>query len=328
MDWQRKTMRNIAIIKKCSEIEKSIILSSVEADDTVQFFDNEEELLTSKNCENIEIIFGEPEYSTIQSMRNLRWIQMSWAGANKYTSLSYFPRNIVLTSASGAYGRVVSEYIVSGILALTKKLSLYRKQMMNGGWDKIEGDDTLEGKKILILGTGNIGQETAKKLKCFGCYTIGICRTSIDNQVDFDEVHTIESLDSLLQSVDVVVITLPGTAETNMMFDADRLEKMNKNAILVNVGRGCIINTDDLTSTLLKGEIRGAVLDVTEPEPLPQKHPLREMENVILTPHISGITWGDNKYTRKRIVDIFCENLKRDKRDETKVNVIDFSKGY
>ena len=321
-------MRNIAIIKSCSEIEKNLILSSVEKEDEVLFFQNEEELLKSQEFEKIEIIFGEPGYSTIQSMKNLRWIQMSFAGANKYTSLSNFPGDIVITSASGAYGYVISEYIVSGLLALIRKLFLYREQVKNGGFHKIEEDDTLEGKRVLILGTGNIGQETAKKLRCFGCYTVGMCRTMANKSEDFDEVHTIHNLDDQLQNADVVVIALPGTAETAGMFDAKRMEKMKKDAILVNVGRGVIVNTEDLVNALQKGLLKGAVLDVTDPEPLPQKHPLRDMENVLLTPHISGITWGENKFTRKRILDIFCENLKRDKNNETKKNVVDFNKGY
>lgn len=321
-------MRIIAIIKNCLEHEKKLILSSVEKEDKVLFFDNEKELLESEDFANIEIVFGEPEHSTIHSMKNLRWIQMSWAGVNKYTLASDFPDDIVLTSASGAYGCVISEYIVSGILALYKKLFLYRAQMQSGGWSQIEGDDTLEGKRVLILGTGNIGQETAKKLSCFGMYTVGICRTPDKERLYFDEIYTIENLDTQLQSADVVIIALPGTAETKGMFDAERIKKMKANAILVNVGRGFIVNTDDLTDALQKGLLRGAVLDVTDPEPLPETHPLRNMENVLLTPHISGISWGGNKFTRKRILDIFCENLKRDKNNEPKKNLIDFSKGY
>lgn len=126
----------------------------------------------------------------------------------------------------------------------------------------------------------------------------------------------------------MVIIALPGTAETEGMFNADRIKKMKTNAILVNVGRGVVVNTDELTNALQNGLIRGAVLDVTDPEPLPEKHPLRYMENVLLTPHISGISWGQNKFTRKRILDIFCENIKRDKNNKPKMNVIDFSKGY
>ena len=321
-------MRTIAIIKKCLECEKELILSSVEKEDKVMFFDNEEALLKSGDCANVDIVFGEPENSTIRLMKNLRWIQMSWAGANKYTSALDFPENIVLTSASGAYGCVISEYIVSGILALYRNLFTYRAQMQSGGWDKIPGDDTLEGKRVLILGTGNIGQETAKKLKCFGVYTIGLCRTPGKKHLYFDEMYTIDSLDKQLQTADVVIIALPGTTETAGMFDTEKIKKMKKTAMLVNVGRGFIVNTDELTDMLQKGWLKGAVLDVTDPEPLPEEHPLRYMENVVLTPHISGISWGENQFTRKRILEIFCENIRRDSKNEPKKNVIDFGKGY
>lgn len=321
-------MRTIAITKKCTEYEKNRILSSVEKEDRVLFFDNEKELLESKDFEDVEIILGEPELSTIHSMKKLRWLQMTWAGVNIYTSAPDFPKNVVVTNASGAYGCVISEYIVSGILALVKNLFAYRVQMQDGGWSKIEGEDTIEGKRVLILGTGNIGEDTAKKLKCFGCYIVGICRTPGKENAFFDEMFTIDSLDEQLQSADVVVIALPGTAETAGMFDADRISKMKADAILVNVGRGFIVNTDAVTDALQNRRIRGAVLDVTDPEPLPENHPLRNMENVILTPHISGVSWGDNNFTKKRIMEIFCENLKRDNNNEPKRNVVDFSKGY
>lgn len=321
-------MRTIAIIKNCLECEKNLILSSVEKEDKVLFFDNENELLESKEHTNIEIVFGEPEYSTIRCMKNLRWIQMTWAGANKYTSAPNFPKHIALTSASGAYGYVISEYIVSGILALYKNLFSYRVQMKSGAWNQIESDDTLEGKRVLILGTGNIGQETAKKLRCFGSYIVGICRTPGSQHSAFDEIYTADCVDEQLQIADVVIIALPGTTQTAGMFDIERIRKMKPNAMLVNVGRGFIINTDELTNALQNGLLAGAVLDVTDPEPLPENHPLRYMENVLLTPHISGISWGGNTFTRKRILDIFCENMKRDRDNEPKKNLIDFSKGY
>lgn len=321
-------MRTIALIKKCMESEKDFILSSVEKEDRVLFFDNEQELLGSGELQNVEVLFGEPEHSTVHAMKNLRWIQMSWAGANKYTVNPDFPENITLTSASGAYGCVISEYIVSGILALYKNLFAYRTHMQNDGWSLLAGDNTLEGKRVLVLGTGNIGQETAKKLRSFDCHIVGLNRTPDNKPVYFDEVHTIEHLDEQLQSADVVIITLPGTAETAKMFYTERIERMKNSAILVNIGRGFIVDTDALTNALQAGKIKGAVLDVTDPEPLPTGHPLRNMENVVLTPHISGIGWGENKFTRKRVLDIFCENLKKDGNDEPKKNIIDFGKGY
>lgn len=321
-------MRTIAITKKCTEYEKNLIFSSVEKEDKVLFFNDEKELLESENIEDIEIILGEPELNTVHSMKKLRWIQMTWAGANKYTVNSDFPKNITLTNASGAYGCVISEYIVSGILELVKNLFPYRVQMQDGGWSKIEGEDTIEGKRALILGTGNIGEETAKKLKCFGCETVGICRTPGKKVPFFDEIYAIDCLDVQLPCADIVIIALPGTVETAGMFGAERISKMKADAILVNVGRGFIVKTDELTEALQKGWLRGAVLDVTDPEPLPEDHPLRKMENVVLTPHISGVSWGDNTFTKKRIMEIFCENLKRDYNGEDKRNVVDLKKGY
>ena len=321
-------MRVIAVVKPCLEQEKEHVLSSVEKKDRVLFFDNEEALLRSEELEQIEIILGEPDLSTVHAAKNLRWIQMTWAGANKYTSATDYPDDIVLTSASGAYGVVISEYIVSGLLALTKKLFLYREQMRRDGWSKLPEDDTLEGKRVLILGTGDIGCETAKKLKCFGAYMVGMCRTPGKESPFFDEMYMVEQLDAQLKLADIVVIALPGTKETAGMFDADRIGKMKTGAILVNVGRGFIVDTDAMTDALKNGLINGAVLDVTDPEPLPGGHPLRSMENVVLTPHISGIGWGENLYTRKRILDIFSENLRRDRAGELKKNVIDFEIGY
>ncbi len=321
-------MRVIAITKPCVEAEREQILSAVGAADKVMFFDSEEEMLKSGECANIDVIFGEPDLSTIHAMKKLRWIQMTWVGANKYTSAPDYPDSVVLTSASGAYGPVISEYILAGLLALNKKLLLYRAQMQQGGWERLEQDDTLEGKRVLILGTGDIGQETAKKLKAFGAYPVGICRTPGRTSPFFEEIYSVDQLDVQLPLADIVVITLPGTTETTGMFDAKRIQMMRPDTVIANVGRGFIVDTEALTVALQNGALKGAVLDVTDPEPLPEKHPLRFMENVILTPHVSGIGWGDNMFTRKRIIDIFCANIRREQENTPKKNVIDFGKGY
>ena len=219
-------MRNIAIIKKCLDSERELILSYAGKEDKILFFDNEEQFINSEDYTNVEIVFGEPEYSTIQSMKKLRWIQMSWAGVNKYTSIQNFPDDIIVTNAAGAYGSAVSEYVITGILALIRKIFLYREQVKKGGWNQIEGDDTLEGKRVLILGTGNIGQETAKKLNCFGVHTVGICRNLPNRELPFDEIYAVDKMDEELKSADVIVIALPGTTETAGMFGMERIKMM------------------------------------------------------------------------------------------------------
>lgn len=321
-------MRRIAIMKECLEWEKNSILSVAQGDDKFFFFRNEQELLDSPEVARIDVIFGEPSLDTIGSIPNLRWIQMTWAGANKYTSAPAFPSGIAVTSASGAFGGVISEHILAGILTLYKNLRLYRSQLQQGSWQLLDGDDTLEGKRALILGTGNIGSETAKKLKAFGAYNVGICRTYREKPAYFDECYTVDCLDEELPKADLVIIALPGTKATKGMFCAERIQKMKPGAVLVNVGRGFIVDTQALTGALVEGALKGAVLDVTDPEPLPPQHSLRRMENVVLTPHVSGISWGENAFTRKRIIDIFRENLMRDSQREPLKNSIDFQKGY
>ena len=321
-------MSTIAIIKKCMENERDFILSHIDSDDKVLFFDDEKQLLLSDNLDNIEIAFGELDIDTVLAMKKLKWLQMTWAGANKYTTSPEAFKNITLTSASGAYGDVISEYVIAGILALYRNLFLYRSQLKDGGWNRIDKEGTLEGKRALILGTGNIGTETAKRLKVFGTETIGICRTNKDNVPYFDAVYTNEYLDREIGKADIVIITLPGTKETANMLNKERIAKLKPDSLLVNIGRGMIVDTDALTDALINNRIQGAVLDVTNPEPLPDNHPIRTMENVVLTPHISGIGWGDNKYTRMKILNIFCDNLEKYRTGAELNNIIDFNKGY
>ena len=321
-------MRQIAILKQCTQQEKDLLSAAVQSGDVLHFFETEQQLLESPQRNSIEIIFGEPAFETVLAMRALRWIQMSWAGANKYTSLPDFPSHITLTSASGAFGGVISEHILMGILALYKNLPAYRKQLQAGQWQLLSGDTTLEGKRALILGTGNIGTETAKKLKAFGAYTVGLSRTSHQTSAFFDESYTIDALDSQLPDADLVIIALPGTKETRQLLNARRIGALGHGTVVINVGRGFIVDTEALTEALEKGHLRGAVLDVTDPEPLPADHPLRFLGNVILTPHVSGISWGENTFTRRRILELFRENLHRDAQKLPLKNKIDFQLGY
>lgn len=319
-------MRTIAILTECNQAENALILSAGNKDDKFLFFPDDAALLQSGQA--VDVIFGEPDLATISNLPNLRWIQMTWAGANKYTSAPYFPENVKLTSASGAFGGVISEHILAGILALYKNLRAYEHQLKQGLWEPILGDDTLEGKRALILGTGDIGSHTAKKLQAFGATTVGICRTKRETPRYFDECYTTCALDAELPKADLVIIALPGTTETRGLMSRERIEKLNRGAILVNVGRGFVVDTDALTDALVNGKLRGAVLDVTDPEPLPANHPLRQLENVILTPHVSGISWGENDLTRHKIIRIFADNLQKDAQNEPLAHQIDLARGY
>lgn len=321
------TMRKIAILKDCKEQEKAMILASA-SDDKVLFFGTDDELLHSEQAQEVEIIFGEPEVSTVNALKNLRWVQMTWAGANKYTSSPDYPGGVTLTSASGAFGGVISEHIMAGLLALYKNLRAYRTQLQQDGWQLLSGDDSIEGKRALILGMGDIGTHTARKLKAFGAVTVGIGRSRRESAEYFDECYTTSELGEQLKKADMVISTLPGTPETKKLLNSERIAMIPSHAIVANVGRGFVIDTEALTEALQAKQLGGAVLDVTDPEPLPCGHPLRNMDNVILTPHVSGISWGENDLTRCKIISIFTDNLRRDKEGTPLRHRIDFAKGY
>ena len=155
---------------------------------------------------------------------------------------------------------------------------------------------------------------------------IGVRRTGTDKPDFVDELIHTDKLDEYLPQADCVAITLPGTTATKGMFDAERMAKMKDGAILLNVGRGMIVDTDVLCAALENGKLAGAGVDVTDPEPLPADHPLWKMENAVITPHISG---GYHlQETHDRIVRIMAENLKRFLAGESLRNVVDFSTGY
>lgn len=319
-------MRTIAILKECTQSEKKKLFSAVLPEDEIRFFTGEQDFLNSGM--DAQIIFGEPSPDTVATLKSLRWVQMTWAGANKYTSGVTFPTDVKLTTASGAFGVAISEHILAGVLSLYKHLRTYQSQLRNGLWEPLGSGDTLEKKRALIVGAGDIGTETAKKLKAFGAFTVGICRTRHQLPSVFDEAYGVDALDTQLPLADLVILALPGTAETKGLFHAERIERIKSGAVLVNVGRGFVVDTDALTNALTDGQLRGAVLDVTDPEPLPADHPLRYMEHVILTPHVSGISWGENDFTKQRILEIFCENLRRDSLGNPLKNQVDFLRGY
>ena len=180
---------------------------------------------------------------------------------------------------------------------------------------------------MLILGTGNVGSSIAQKLHAFGTYNIGINRSGRTAE-HFDEVHTQEDLDALLPQADIVIGALPKTGTTVGLLDYRRLHLMKEDALFVNVGRGTMIVTKDLEDTLAEGRFYGVVLDVMDPEPLPQDSPLWNCERVLLTPHISGIGFDHEPQTEADIWDICFDNLHRYLDGESLTHVVNIAAGY
>ena len=279
-----------------------------------------------------EVVIGEPEEEEILKAENLRWIQLTWAGADKYTKMKAFPTGVTLTNASGAFGKIISEYVIGNIIALYRELPNYWKNKQKHLWVQNRSSETIYGKNILILGTGDIGRNIAHRMKAFETHVTGIKRTAVPEHLqqmkEFDEVYDLTALDQQLQKADIVIGCLPGTSETKGLLNYERLYSMKKDAILVNVGRGSLIPTEDLIRVLEEGHLKGAVLDVFETEPLPETSPLWNMENVLITPHIAGPSFGGNAEVQDMIWNICMENLERYLNGKKLKNIVRLKDGY
>lgn len=273
-------------------------------------------------------VFGEPTLEEIAQMPLLRWIQMSWAGADRYTNAPDFPSGVQLCCATGTYGGVIAEYLFGAILALYRNIPDYVRQMQKRDWRPRLPGRGIEGKTVLILGAGDIGTEFAKRLRPFHAKILGVRRTHSPCSPDFDEMHTLDEISTLLPRADIVTCSLPSTPETRGLLDEAALRSMKPDALLINVGRGTLLDPDVLAKVLASGHLMGAALDVCEPEPLPESHPLWGMENVLITPHIAGIGFGNVPETADKIVRLCCRNLRRFLDGEALESQVDFSTGY
>ena len=206
-----------------------------------------------------------------------------------------------------------------------KKLHLYRDNQNQCEWQDEGGVMSLCGGTLLIVGLGDIGLYFARLMKNFDYHIIGIKRRPGQVPQDIDELHTMDDLDKLLPKADVVLSVLPDSKATRNIFNKDRFEKMKNTSILLNAGRGSAVNTEDLCEALIQGQIYGAGLDVTDPEPLQTQHKLWNVENVIITPHVAGDF--HHPATLYRIVDIIAGNLQRYLEGEQLMNIVDTTTG-
>lgn len=276
--------------------------------------------------ETAQVVIGDLAPEELKNMKNLRWFHLVWAGVDRYKK-SDLPLDAVMTNGSGAYGAAISEHMIACILTLYRQLRHYGRLQAQHQWDSYWKEDTLEGKTVLVLGTGDIGTALAKRLRGFDCEIIGVRRIK-NNMEEFDEIHAMGDLDELLPRADIVACCLPGTEQTKKLLNEKRLRAMKPTALLLNCGRGSLIDTKALETVLLEGHLGGCGLDVTDPEPLPADSPLWAMENVILTPHISGASFGHVDAIEDKIYRLAAENLRRYLNNEDLLNQVDFRKGY
>lgn len=252
-------------------------------------------------------------------MPRLEWLQTWSAGVDRYLAPGVLGDGVRVTSASGAYGQAVSEHLFAMMWTLMKNLPGYVLRQEARDWHDLGRVATPAGSTVLIVGTGDIGSRFARLCKAVGAHTVGVRRDPGRPADCVDEMHGFADLDVLLPRADVVALAVPAAPDTVRLIDSRRLALMKPTAILLNAGRGALIDTDALTEALAAGRLRAAGLDVTDPEPLPVDSPLWAEPRCLITPHVAG---GNHlESTERRIVDIALENVRRYVAGEPLTNV-------
>ena len=276
-----------------------------------------------EQLENAEIIVGNISFDDLQYCMNLKFLQLSMAGSDSFAGR--VPESVLLANSSGAYGLAISEHMLGMLLMLIKKLYLYRDNQNEGVWHDEGNVTSIFGSRVLTIGLGDIGGEFAKRCKSLGAYNMGIRRTMRSCPEYMDEMHTLDELDSLLPSADVVALALPNSDASRHLMNEARLRSMKRGAILLNVGRGSAVDTDALVKVLNEGLIRAGI-DVTDPEPLPKEHPLWHCPGIIITPHISG--YYHLRHTQDTIIEIAACNIENYMNGRPIRNLVDRITGY
>lgn len=259
--------------------------------------------------EKATVVIGNAPASEIKECKNLKWLQTFSAGVNSYTGEGILAKGAKLSGASGAYGQAVGEHMFAMMWTLLKNIHLYRDNQNKHLWQDEGPVSTPDEVKVLVLGTGDIGSHFAVLSKAVGCYTAGVRRNASQSAPGIDDMHGFEELESLLPQSDVIAMSLPSTPDTRHLINRHTLSLMKPNAIVLNVGRGDAIDSDALAAALHDKTIQAAGIDVTEPEPLPEDHPLWNEPNCLITPHVAG---GSHlEATSRKVLSIVLENMKR-----------------
>ena len=296
---------------------------AVSEDVEVMQLDSEGEML--EVMPEVHVVFGDLSDAMLTRASELRWVQVASAGVDANLSPELVESDVVLTSAKGIVGVHLAEHAMALLLGLTRGIATairkpgwdQRTPIRNASWE-------LAGLTMGIVGLGGTGRDLADRAQGFGMRVVAVDPEDVEVPDSVEACWEMGRFHDLLTQSDVVAICAPLTPETEGMFDEHAFARMRSHAVLINVTRGRIVDEQALLEALNNGAIGSAGLDVTPQEPLPDDHPLWRMENVIVTPHAAG--GSPNRLDR--VVDLFCENLRRLVESEPLLSVIDKKKGY
>jgi phosphoglycerate dehydrogenase-like enzyme/glyoxylase-like metal-dependent hydrolase (beta-lactamase superfamily II) len=269
----------------------------------------------AKVVEDVDAVVGFCSPDIIKAGKKLRWIQAGHAGVEKELSDELVQSDIVLTNTARLHGPNVADQAFALLLDLTRRLNDPAKDAPRA---------ELNGKTMVVVGLGGIGVQVARRAQAFGMRVLAVDPRDMERPAFVFSLDKPDRLMELLPKADAVVLCCPLTKETRGLIGAKQLTAMKPTAYLVNVGRGGLVQTPALLEALQGKRLAGAGLDVTDPEPLPEKHPLRELPNVVVSPHVGG----QSPEAADRQWELFRENVRRFTTGEPLLCVVDKTKGY
>lgn len=276
----------------------------------------------------VEIVLGRVDPEAVTDAPELRWIQSWSAGLDWLLEPdAELPPGLVVTSASGVHAVPIAEHVFALLLAIGRRLPAHLRDQREGQWnpDASEGTVELEGRRLVLLGVGEIGARVARLASAFGMFVTAVQHHTDDSDVPgVDRAVSNDGLLDVLPETDVLVASLPLTDATRGLIGAGTFAALPDHAVFVNVGRGETVDQGALVAALRAGRLAAAGLDVFEEEPLPEDSPLWSMDNVVLTPHVAG----QAPHYADRALSIFLDNLGRFRRGRPLTNTVDLGAGY
>jgi phosphoglycerate dehydrogenase-like enzyme len=274
-----------------------------------------------------EVLFGLPGDAAqgladvVRANAALRWVQATAGGAGEQVRAAALTEQelarVTITSASGVHAGPLAEFAMFGLLAFARGLPRLLADTRARRWEHYPVAE-LAGRTLLVIGLGSVGREVARLATAFGMHVIAINRTGRAEVAGVEEVRPSRFLADLLPVAHAVVVTLPLTEQTRALIDVAAISRMRTGAVLVNVGRGGVVDEQALIQALQDGRLAGAALDVFATEPLPADSPLWRLPNVLISPHTAALSVHENE----RIVALFTENLRRYLRGDQMLSLV------
>jgi phosphoglycerate dehydrogenase-like enzyme len=308
---------NIYIACELNNLEKKIIKNNLKKHN-LYFSNLTFKKIADNNFLKCDIVFGNIPPDWVKQSSKIRWLQLESTGFAEYSDVNknFLNQDVIITNLKSFFAHQVAQTVMAGIFSFYRGLDIFTSLKKEKKWigDPIRAKlEILNDKNILFFGKGSINQEIAKYIKLFNCKYSFIDSNS--NKSFFTKK---------LKKAEIVICALPGTTKTKMLFNEKIINSLSKQTILVNVGRGNLINEKHLIKKLKNNDIKGAILDVTAEEPLRKNNPLWSCPNLILTQH----TGGGYKDEIMDKVNFFLDNFQRYLKKSKVLNKINPLKGY